>query len=104
MPFAKNLRTLRLARGLTQQELADLTNVTAFQIRRYEGRGVEPKLAALRSLVIALQCDAEALLFDSASDNADNAWQRQLAAIETLPETAQTHIKTTLAALIAWYQ
>lgn len=100
MTFGKRLRSLRLARGLTQQQLAELAGIKGLQISRYEQDKAQPMLDVLQQLCPALGCSADELLFDS--NQPDLA--KQLAVIAQLPSRAQKHIKHTLTALIGWYQ
>ena len=50
------LRRIRIARGLTQAELARLVGVSANQISRYERGHDDPGLDALDRLLRALEC------------------------------------------------
>ena len=60
--FGQNLRRLREARGLTQDEVADRAGTDAASIRRYE-RGVrDPSIKALVRLAQALDAKAADLL------------------------------------------
>lgn len=45
--MVKNLRALRLSRGVSQQQLADVLGTTQQSINKYENHGVEPDIDAL---------------------------------------------------------
>ena len=53
---ARNLRKLRAARDLTQEQLADLTGVAAAQISRIETGARNTTLATLEALSTGLGC------------------------------------------------
>ena len=63
MNFKENLKTLRIKKGFTQEELAKLLNVSLETLRRYEqGRAQPQKLEILESLTQILECDYNELL------------------------------------------
>lgn len=64
MSFPERLSTLRKARNLSQKALADLVKVHATQIQRYEGGQIQPNLAVLKRLAVALNVSADTLIFD----------------------------------------
>ncbi len=64
MDFAHRLTTLRKARGLTQQTLADTIGVHVTQLRRYEAGTNQPTLDVLRALAIALAVTTDDLVFN----------------------------------------
>jgi transcriptional regulator with XRE-family HTH domain len=62
--FARNLKTLRVARGLTQEGLAQLTDLSWGSIARMEGGKQWFGLKTLGSLAKALEVEESALFFD----------------------------------------
>ena len=52
--FGRHLRSLRRARGLTQEVLAERSNLSADTIRRLEHGSFSPSLATLRGLCLGL--------------------------------------------------
>jgi transcriptional regulator with XRE-family HTH domain len=64
MPFAEQLSTLRKARNLSQKALAEMVKVHVTQIQRYESGHIQPNLAVLKRLVVALNVSADTLIFD----------------------------------------
>ncbi|MGM9662018.1 MAG: helix-turn-helix domain-containing protein [Oscillospiraceae bacterium] len=63
--FSERLRTLRKARGLTQQELADRLNVSNKSVSRWESAGGYPDIELLPALAGALGATVDELLSDS---------------------------------------
>lgn len=68
--YALRLAELRSARGLTQQQLADLTGLTRGRLNNYEQGTREPDLVTLQSLADFFQVTTDFLLgrTDSAGD------------------------------------
>lgn len=48
--MVKNLRQLRLSKGISQQKLADMLGITQQAINRYERQKIEPDIATLIAL------------------------------------------------------
>ena len=69
--FGRNLRQLRLARGLSQQALADMSKVSRNQISNLERAdataGADPAMSTVYKLALALKIPP-ALLLPGASD------------------------------------
>lgn len=61
MSLAENLKRIRKSRGLTQEELADVSGLSRASIQVYEQGKYEPKLDALQRLSAALRCNISAL-------------------------------------------
>lgn len=62
MDFAKNLRMIRQARGLTQKELGDQLLVTITTISNWETGRREPKLGLLEDIADVLKVSVKDLL------------------------------------------
>lgn len=58
----KGLKNLRLARRLTQKQLADLLGISVRQITRYENGGSHPRSSLMARLRRVLQCTEIQLL------------------------------------------
>lgn len=56
------IRELRLSQGMKQTELADLMNVTAMTISRYERNEADPDVATICKLCDVFGCTADYLL------------------------------------------
>jgi transcriptional regulator with XRE-family HTH domain len=64
MPFPVRLARLRKQRGLTQEALADLVNITKTQVYRYENGSSQPTLEVIKRLAIALSVTTDQLIFE----------------------------------------
>lgn len=62
MNFSKNLKKIRLSRGLTQKELANLLYVSYCALRNWEQCRREPNYAILEKITQVLNCDYNDLL------------------------------------------
>jgi transcriptional regulator with XRE-family HTH domain len=58
-PFKNNMRRLREAKGLSQEGLARLMNVSTRTIARYEAGESTPRVGVLVALSVALECQIE---------------------------------------------
>lgn len=67
--FNEILKDFRLSKGLTQKQLADLTNMTERGIQRYESGERKPNFDALLALSTALDVSADYLLGRSKNPN-----------------------------------
>ncbi|MCH6202008.1 helix-turn-helix transcriptional regulator [Aquiflexum sp. LQ15W] len=61
----KKIKTLRLAKGLTQQELSDQSGISLRTIQRIENGDVKPSLYSLKKLSEVLEVDLNAFSQDS---------------------------------------
>ena len=70
------IRTIRLAKGLTQGQLADRADLKRSAIGNYENGVREPKMSILRKIADALQVDVyEIIEFDTVVvDDDDEMW------------------------------
>jgi transcriptional regulator with XRE-family HTH domain len=59
--FAENLKIARIAAGLSQKKLAELMQVPAPTISRYENGLMEPTLRTAKALALILECDLNEL-------------------------------------------
>jgi transcriptional regulator with XRE-family HTH domain len=62
MAFPAKLKELRLARNLTQEQLAELIGISIKAYRNYESGKTVPRIPVIRKLVIALETTADELL------------------------------------------
>ena len=69
--FSERLRSLRKARGYSQQQLADIANVEQSTVKRIELVQLAPTLDLLISLSRALGLEVRDLVDDAAITNAD---------------------------------
>lgn len=64
MTLGENMRRLREAAKLSQPQLATLSRLQQKQIQRMEAGIGDPGVSKVKSVVIALGCTADELLFD----------------------------------------
>ena len=63
LPFSgKKLRSVRERRGLTQQDLAEVTRLSQWQLSRFENGHTVPTVTVFRALLLALECEPGDLL------------------------------------------
>jgi transcriptional regulator with XRE-family HTH domain len=63
------IKELRIKKGLTQEELADLTELSARTIQRIENGEVDPRAYTLQMIAKALDVDFSLFIEDKAVDN-----------------------------------
>lgn len=63
------IKELRIKKGLTQEELADLTELSARTIQRIENGEVDPRAYTLQMIAKALNVDFSLFVEDEADDN-----------------------------------
>lgn len=79
MPFHENLRTLRLARGLTQPALAEKAGIEQSYLSKLENGRSRPSEEVLARLAQALEVKAEALQNgDEVEETRAHRWHRRL--------------------------
>jgi transcriptional regulator with XRE-family HTH domain len=100
MDFPEILLKLRKHKGLTQQELADRSEVSVIQIRRYEAGNSQPTLELIKKLAIALEVTADELIFDSNERGPDEDLKLQFDAISKFEQDEKEIVKAMLEALI----
>lgn len=68
--FAANVRSLRKERGLTQERLAELSDLHMTDVARIETQGRDPGVKVVIKLARGLECEPSAL-FEGCLDCAD---------------------------------
>lgn len=104
MDFPERLAALRIARNLTQQQLADVVQVHITQIHRYEKGDSQPTLDIIRRLAIGLQVSADMLLFDKDVGDLDDQLRRQFEAVRQFDADERHMTQGVLEALILKHQ
>ncbi len=104
MDFGKQLATLRKARTMTQQALADQVGCHVTMIRRYEAGETQPTLEVIRNMARALSVSADTLVFEQDERNPVDELRLQFEAISQLPAGEQSVVKEVLDSLIIKYQ
>lgn len=62
MSFSSKLKELRLAHNLTQEQLAELIDVSPKTYRNYESGKTKPRIATFTKIVLALETTGDELL------------------------------------------
>lgn len=65
MSFTTRFLQLRKQQGLTQQQMADLTQLHVTQVRRYEAGEAQPSLDAIKKVALAFHVSADWLIFEA---------------------------------------
>lgn len=102
--FSDRLVTLRKAKGLTQQALAELAGVHTMQIHRYEAGTSQPTLDVIRRLAVALSVSADALVFGEGTRGPDDDLRLQFEAIQAFSTAEKKIAKALLESLILQHQ
>ncbi|RQR28121.1 XRE family transcriptional regulator [Burkholderia sp. Bp9143] len=100
MEFSRRLRQLRVARGLTQRELASAAGVSVELIRRIEAGTSFPKLNVTRQLAIVLQVSAGTIVFGNKELEVGGVLRDQFEVLATMPEHVRELARELLDALI----
>ena len=69
--MVKNLRKLRIASGMSQQQLADVIGTSQQSINKYENHNVEPDIATLIKLADHFQVSVDDLVGHAAAGAMD---------------------------------
>jgi len=105
MPFAEQLSRLRKARNLSQKALAEMVKVHVTQIQRYETGHIQPNLAVLKRLVVALNVSADTLIFDEQERSPrDEGVKLILQALDEFTPEELTTVKNVLQGLVLQHQ
>lgn len=100
MNFPERLATLRKARQLTQQQLADKVDLHISQIRRYESGDSQPTLEVIRKLAIALSVSADMLVFEEGERGPDDDLRLQFEALNQFTPDEKAVVRILLESLI----
>ena len=98
MNTGDRIKALRLQKGLTQQELADLSGISLRSIQRIERGEVSPRSHSLKELGKALETDLTELLIQ-ASESASFSNSNKPSKMQNLPFLAQLIRKSSLPLL-----
>jgi len=104
MHFPKQLVALRKERGLTQQALADATDLHVTQVKRYEAGSAQPTLDALTRLARQLHVSLDELVFAEGERGPGDDLKLQFEAISQLPPEEMRVVKEVIEGMIIKYQ
>jgi transcriptional regulator with XRE-family HTH domain len=90
MAFSDNLKRLRRDKGLSQNELAEITGIKSTHISRMESNeDSDPKLSTIYKLMSALGCSSEALLMDGGKIGTDGVLKISIDRVLSLPDESK---------------
>lgn len=104
LDFAQRLLTLRKARGLTQQALAERVACSLIQIHRYESAGAQPSLDVIRRLALALTVSTDELIFGADARGPSDDFRLQFEALADFDPDEKKIAKAVLDSLILTHQ
>ena len=61
MDFGNNIKELRIKKGMTQKDLANVLNVTAQAVSRWENNEVEPSISTINQMAELFDCSIDEL-------------------------------------------
>lgn len=100
MNFGERLQSVRKAKGMTQQGLADATGIHVTQVRRYEGGKSQPTLEILRKLATGLSVTSDELLFDETERSPSEDLRLQFEAASRLPDEDRKVVKSVIEGIL----
>lgn len=100
MSFSARLIVLRRQKGLTQQGLADATDIHVQQIKRYEAGTSQPSAEALKKIALTLHVSTDSLLFEEDERGLDDRLKLQFEAVSKLDERERDAVETVIAGVL----
>ena len=100
MAFPERLIAARKARGLTQEGLGKMAELTKLQIHRYERGTSQPTLEALKRLAIALNASIDELVFEEDERKPEGALQLLFEGVSRLDPGEQELIKELIESIM----
>lgn len=100
MSFAAKLISLRRARSLTQQGLADAAAIHVQQIKRYEAGTSQPSADALKKIARTFTVSTDSLLFEDGERGPEDSLKLQFEAISAMSAAEKDVAKAVLESLI----
>lgn len=95
MSFTTRFLQLRKQQGLTQQQMADLTQLHVTQVRRYEAGEAQPSLDAIKKVALAFHVSADWLIFEEEEREPKNNLKLKFEAVAQLNDE-EKHVVITL--------
>lgn len=100
MAFPQRLVELRKQQGLTQQALAERSDIHVTLLRRYEAGKTQPGLDALRKIALALNVSSDMLLFDEDERGPSDDLRLQFEAASRLDDDERNALKSLIEGLL----
>ena len=99
--IGKRIQLIRKERGLTQEQLSQMVDLSTNYLSNVETGLKTPKLKTLIDIMNALECDANALLTDVVNTTTAESSSSISQALASLPVKEQRRIMRVVEALIA---
>lgn len=100
----RNLVQLRKAKGLTQDQMAELTGVHISSIRAYEAGRATPSADVVKNIAIALSVSADQIIFKAGERDPEGDLKLQFEALSKLPPEDQMTISNLIDSLVVKHQ
>lgn len=98
--FPERLAAARKARGLTQEGLGKIAELTKLQIHRYERGTSQPTMEALKRLAIALNISIDELVFEEEERKPEGELQLLFEGVSRLDPGEQQLIKELIESIM----
>lgn len=85
MIIGKNIKKIRLDKGMTQSDLAEKSNIKLNQISKIERNESDPKCTTIMKIMQALKCDANSLFRDAQKTTINEHMEILITEIQELP-------------------
>lgn len=89
--IATNIGAIRKRRGLTQEQLSDLTHIAPQTLSRFERNLNTPSISKLASIADGLQVEISSLINDN-DQNQSTLNHELMSALRALPKSSQEYI------------
>jgi transcriptional regulator with XRE-family HTH domain len=104
MSLSARLVSLRKAKGMSQQQMADAIGLHVTQIKRYESGATQPSLEALKKIAVALGVSSDSLLFEENERGPDEDLRLQFDVISRMPKKERQVIRELIDGMIIKYE
>ena len=104
MPFADSLSQLRKQRGLTQEALARMIDITKTQVYRYENGTSQPTLDVIKRLALALSVTSDELIFDENERQPDDSFILLLEGLNKLDAEEKHVVRELIEGMLVKHQ
>lgn len=104
MPFSERLAHLRKQRGLTQEALADLIQITKTQVYRYESGASQPTLEVIKNIAVALSVTSDELIFEEGERKPDDSLSLLMEGVNQLNADEKHVIREIIEGMLVKHQ
>ncbi len=98
MDFGNNIKELRIKKGMTQKDLANILNVTAQAVSRWENNEVEPSISTINQMAELFDCSIDELFGKTKKEDVKSDENVIINVVEEKPkEEKEVIVKTNIA-------